>query len=119
MVAPMTHRARLALLAVAALTALLSVLALGGAMGNDPAPASSALVGASEEPGPLVATPARSHVLVPSRAVPLVPMGVAVVVAAGIISGRRPRRVQGLQVRLGDVGDAWRALLLGAPPTLL
>lgn len=39
--------------------------------------------------------------------------------AQGVISRRRPRRVQGLQVLLGDVGDAWRALLLGAPPTLL
>jgi hypothetical protein len=119
MVAAMTPRARLALLAVAALAALSSVLALGGAMGSDRALATSALVGASEEPDPIVATPARSHVLAALRAAPLVPVGVAVVVAAGVISRRRRRRVQGLHVRLGDVGDAWRALLLGAPPTPL
>jgi hypothetical protein len=115
----MNPRARLALLAVAALAALSSVLTLVGAMGNNPAPGRSALVGASEEPDPIVATPARSHVLAALRAVPVVPLGVGVVVAAGVLSRRRRRRVQGLQVRLGDVGDAWRALLLGAPPTLL
>jgi hypothetical protein len=32
---------------------------------------------------------------------------------------RRPRYSSHLQLRLGDVGDAWRALLLGAPPGLL
>ena len=118
MVAAMTPGARLALFAVAALAALSSVLVLGGAVGNNPAPPNSALVGASVEPDPVVATPARTHVLAALRAVPLVPMAVALVVAAGVVSLRRHRRLQGLQVRLGDVGDAWRALLLGAPPTL-
>ena len=38
---------------------------------------------------------------------------------AGAI-GRRPRQaVHSSPVRLRDVGDAWRALLLGAPPALL
>jgi hypothetical protein len=41
-----------------------------------------------------------------------------VVAVAGII-GRRRHQLHGLHVRLGDVGDAWRALLLGAPPILL
>jgi hypothetical protein len=34
-------------------------------------------------------------------------------------TSRRRRRGQVLQGRLVDVGDAWRALLLGAPPILL
>jgi hypothetical protein len=34
--------------------------------------------------------------------------------------GRRSRQaMHGSPVRLRDVGDAWRALLLGAPPSLL
>jgi hypothetical protein len=39
-------------------------------------------------------------------------------VASVMARGRRPL-VSGLQLRLDDVGDGWRALLLGAPPALL
>ena len=49
---------------------------------------------------------------------------VAAPLAAAVASNtagtsRRRRRGQVLQGRLVDVGDAWRALLLGAPPVLL
>lgn len=119
MPAAMTLRACWALLVLAALTAVSSALALGGVVGDDPASVGRALVGAGGEPDPLVAAPARSHELAALRLVPLVPMGVAVVVAAAVVGRRRRPGVQGVHVRLVDVGDAWRALLLGAPPVLL
>ena len=39
-------------------------------------------------------------------------------VAAAVIV-RRSDTVEGRRARLSDVGDGWRALLLGAPPVLL
>jgi hypothetical protein len=42
---------------------------------------------------------------------------VVAIILLGVVE--RPVAVAGVQVRLGDVGDAWRALLLGAPPALL
>ncbi len=36
-----------------------------------------------------------------------------------IVGTRWRRHIHGLHSRLADVGDAWRALLLGAPPVLL
>ncbi len=38
---------------------------------------------------------------------------------AGAVSRRSRHAVTSSPVRLRDVGDAWRALLLGAPPSLL
>lgn len=40
-------------------------------------------------------------------------------VTAAVIVRRSHRAVEGRRARLSDVGDAWRALLLGAPPVLL
>ena len=45
--------------------------------------------------------------------------GAVVVAAAGAIDRRCGQSAHRLPVRLRDVGDAWRALLLGAPPALL
>jgi hypothetical protein len=39
--------------------------------------------------------------------------------AAGAIGRQSRQSVHSSPVRLRDVGDAWRALLLGAPPALL
>ena len=52
------------------------------------------------------------------RMIRLVPMAMAVVLAAGAASIHRHRRGGWgvLRLRLEDVGDRWRALLLGAPP---
>jgi hypothetical protein len=47
------------------------------------------------------------------------PATVVAVAAAVRVHGRRHHWVQRLHARLGDVGDAWRALLLGAPPAFL
>ena len=42
-----------------------------------------------------------------------------VMAPASFITRGRLRSMTGLRHRLVDVGDTWRALLLGAPPTLL
>jgi hypothetical protein len=74
-------------------------------------------VGVIDRPDTLVATPARSQlVLAVIRALPL---SLAVVAAASLIARGRLRSMTGRLLRLVDVGDAWRALLLGAPPVLL
>jgi hypothetical protein len=41
------------------------------------------------------------------------------VITASLITRGRLRSLTGLPHRLVDVGDTWRALLLGAPPILL
>jgi hypothetical protein len=120
MPAVITFRACLALLAVAAFTALPSAPAYGVGGGDEPAPSGSVLAETTGEPDPFVTTPARLHVLPAMPAVPLVPTAVAAVVGGGSLIGcRSPRGMGGLHIRLADVGDAWRALLLGAPPALL
>jgi hypothetical protein len=120
MVAGMTPRSRLAFLVVAALAAMSSALIVGDAFRDAPPPASSSLVEATDGPSPLLATPARLYSMsAVLRAMPLASGAVALVAAAAGVIGRRHPRLQRLQVRIGDVGDAWRALLLGAPPTLL
>lgn len=35
-----------------------------------------------------------------------------------LLDGSGRRGLRRVQLRLGDVGDGWRALLLGAPPAL-
>jgi hypothetical protein len=59
------------------------------------------------------------RVVVSPRVAPFVAPLTAVSAATTGGSSRRRRRGQVLQGRLVDVGDAWRALLLGAPPELL
>jgi len=50
-----------------------------------------------------------------------VPLAMAVVLIAASASIHRRRRGRwgSLHLRLEDVGDRWRALLLGAPPAVL
>jgi hypothetical protein len=107
----------LVLLAVAGLVAVPSLLVVDGIAFDDARSASPALVGVTGEPDAVVATPARSHPVL--AAVPGLPLGIAAAVAASVIRRGRRHTVTGLRFRLDDVGDGWRALLLGAPPILL
>lgn len=59
------------------------------------------------------------RVVVSPFAAPLIAPLIAASAATTGGSSRRRRRGQVLQGRLVDVGDAWRALLLGAPPELI
>ncbi len=117
MVPGVTPRRRLALLAAVVLVAVPSLLSIDGFVVNDTPSAASALVGVTDGPDELVATPARSHPgLMAIRALPLAVVGA--VAAAFVIGLGRRRPAHGFQLRLGDVGDGWRALLIGAPPIL-
>jgi hypothetical protein len=117
MVTAMTVRSRLALLAVAALTAVPGVSAIGGNVSDD-SMAGRTLVVVTDVPDALAATSVRSHpVPVALRGLPLV-LGAAVAVASMLDRGSSPS-VLPRELRLNDVGDSWRALLLGAPPGLL
>ncbi len=60
------------------------------------------MMGVIDRPDTLVATPT-----------------LTVVAAASLFAPLRLRSMAGRRLRLVDVGDAWRALLLGAPPVLL
>jgi hypothetical protein len=116
MVADMTSRARLVLLAVAALAAAAGLLAVDGIPSQRGSLAGSARLVIDDGPVAVVATPVRSHpVPVVLRGLPLV----AAVAVALILHSDGPRPVLRLELRLDDVGDSWRALLLGAPPVLL
>ena len=118
MVADMTSRARLVLLAVAALAAVSSLLAVDGVVSDHGSLARSALVVVTDGPDALVATPVRSHpVPVALRGLP--PVMVAAVAVASVLGTGGRRSMRRLELRLNDVGDSWRALLLGAPPVLL
>jgi hypothetical protein len=107
----------LVLLAVAAMAAVPGLLAVDGMMSDDALSSSTAVVGILDRPDALVATPARSHqILALIRGLPL---AMAAIASASLITRGRLRSMTGLPLRLLDVGDAWRALLLGAPPILL
>ena len=117
--AGMTPRARVVLLFVAPLVAMASLLVVGGvAAGSGPSGA-SALLDADDGPNVVVVAtvtkpqPVRAAV----RGLSLV-MAVSAGLAWIVSSGRR-RSMRCLTRRLDDVGDGWRALLLGAPPVLL
>ena len=112
----MTARARVALLAITALVLVPAALA-GMAAPQDRPPAATSLADAHEQVVPHAAVAARSSV-------PFVPKGlpdvtVIVVAATAALFSVRRRSLQGLPFRIGDVGDRWRALLLGAPPSFL
>jgi hypothetical protein len=119
MVEVMTRWARL-VFAIAAM-----ILAGSGApvvermMTGDAAAVQAAVAGVDSVPDAVVATRARARFF--TAAVRLVPMAMAVVLAAGPapIHRRRRGRWVVLRLRLEDVGDRWRALLLGAPPAVL
>lgn len=117
MVGVLTPRSRLALLIVAALAAMSGVLVMGAVLQDEPPAASGVLVGATDGAGALVATPARSSSMPVAMRAALAPVTVVAVAAA--VRVRRHHWVQRVQTRLGDVGNAWRALLLGAPPAFL
>jgi hypothetical protein len=107
----------LVLLAVVAMAAVPGLLAFDGML-LDIAPSSStAVVGIIDQPDAFVAIPARSHPIL--AAIRGLPFAIAVVAAASLITSGRLRSMTVLPFRLIDVGDAWRALLLGAPPILL
>ncbi|MGH8999169.1 MAG: hypothetical protein ACRDY7_07235 [Acidimicrobiia bacterium] len=118
MAALMTARIRLVLLALVAVAAVSGLLAVDRVVSVDDRSAGSALSDATDASDVLAATPARSHPAL--AAAPGMPLVVAAAVATPTTARRGHRRLgRGLQRRLGDVGDAWRALLLGAPPALL
>jgi hypothetical protein len=112
----MTPRLRLVLLAVTVLVMVPGVFA-GVVVASDVPPVGATLSDPHH--------PAVGHVAVPVRApVPLVPKGLAeaaviVTVGAAAWFSIRRRSLRGLPFRLGDVGDRWRALLFGAPPSFL
>ena len=118
MLAHMTPRARLVLLAVAALVMVPSLLVVDGILSHGTPSASSLPVEVTDGPDAVIARPARPHPV--PAAVRGLPLAVAIVLGgASVIRCGRRRPVRGLRFRLDDVGDGWRALLLGAPPTLL
>jgi hypothetical protein len=118
MVAAMTPRLRVVLVAVAVLAAVSGLLGAGVAhadsVGSPHGTTSAAL---ADAPGAPVAAPAALH-RVRSVTRDLAQPAPAVLAFAWIFLAG-PRRVAGgRQLPLGDVGDSWRALLLGAPPGL-
>ena len=119
MVGVLTPRSRLALLIIAALAAISGVLVMGAFLQEEPPPASRVLVGATDGSGALVATPARAASVPVALRSALVPVTVVAAAAVLVARSRRHRWGQRLRARFGDVGDAWRALLLGAPPASL
>jgi hypothetical protein len=112
----MITRARVALLAITALV-LMPCAVVGMVMANDTAPAGTSLVGADGQAAALVAVPVKSSRPALPRGLPQATIVVAVVTAVRFSLRRRSMR--GLPFRLGDVGDRWRALLFGAPPSFL
>ena len=118
MVTGMTARLRVVLLVVAPLAAMASLLVVGGvAFGGGPSGVGT-LVDITDGPNAVVATVTKS------QAVPVAMRGLPMTVAvftglAWIVASGRRRSMRCLPRRLGDVGDSWRALLLGAPPVLL
>ena len=112
----MTPRAR-ALLVALTLVVLVPGAVVGMVTANDAAPGSTSLTAPHD--------PAVGHVAVPVRSqLPLVPKGLpelTVIIALGATAwfSVRRRSLRGLPFLLGDVGDRWRALLFGAPPSFL
>jgi hypothetical protein len=111
----MAPRLRVALLAIIAV-ALVPGALLGTAVANDASPATISLVEADESPAALVAVPVKSRLSIVPRAFPL---ATVIATVAVVRFSSRQRSMRGLPFRLGDVGDRWRALLFGAPPSLL
>ena len=112
----MTSRVRVALLAITALVLVPGVV-VGFAMPNGAAPASTSIAGADEPGAAPVAVPVRTPRPTVPRGLPQVAVIVTLLMATRF--SLRRRSLRGLPFRLGDVGDRWRALLFGAPPSLL
>jgi hypothetical protein len=119
MVEVMTRWARLVLAIGAMILAGSGAPVVQRMMTGDAAAVKAAVTGVDSVPDAVVATRARARFV--TAAVRLVPMAMAVVLAAGAVSIHRRRRGRWgvLRLRLEDVGDRWRALLLGAPPAVL
>jgi len=111
----MTRRARVALFAITALV-LAPGIVVGIPMPNDWPTMGKTLSGPYERAA-LVAVPVKSPVPVVPRGLPQAT--IILTAAAGAAFSVRRHAMRGLPFRLGDVGDRWRALLFGAPPTLL
>ena len=116
MVGVMTRWARLVLVTAAMILAGSGAPVVERMMTGDAAAVQAAVAGVDSVPDAVVATRARARFF--TAAVRLVPMAMAVVLAAGAASIHRHQRGGWgvLRLRLEDVGDRWRALLLGAPP---
>ena len=118
MVEVMTRWARLVLATVAMILAGSGAPVVERMMTGDATAVQAAVAGVDNVPDAAVATRDRARFF--TAAVRLVP-AVTVVLVAGSASIHRRRRGRwgGLRLRLEDVGDRWRALLLGAPPAVL
>jgi hypothetical protein len=112
----MAPRLRVALVAITAVVLVPGALA-GWAAPSDASLATVSVAGPDESPAALVAVPVKSPLSTAPRGLPQATV-VATAVAAFRFSARR-RSMRGLPFLLGDVGDRWRALLFGAPPSLL
>jgi hypothetical protein len=119
MVEVMNRWARLVLATAALILAGSGAPVVERTMTSDATAVQAAVAGVDNVPDAVVATRDRARVF--TTAVRLVPMAMAVVLVAGSPSFHRRRRGRrgGLRLRLEDVGDRWRALLLGAPPAVL
>jgi hypothetical protein len=119
MVEVMTRWARLVLATAAMILAGSGAPVVERMMTGDATAVEAPVAGVDSGPDAVVAT--RVRPLSFTTTVRVVPMVVAVVLAAGCASIHRRRRGGWglLRRRLEDVGDRWRALLLGAPPAIL
>jgi hypothetical protein len=112
----MSPRVRVALVAIAGLV-LASCALVGLVMPNDAGRSGSSFGEANESSAALLAVRVKSPLPTVPRGLPQATL-VAAILTALRLSGRG-RSLRGLPFRLGDVGDRWRALLFGAPPSLL
>jgi len=112
----MAPRDRVALLAITALVLVPAVLA-GVVIPSDGSAMSTSLAGSHEQAARLTAVPLNPPPPVVPRGLP--EATVIVTVAAALRFSSRRRSLHGVPFRLGDVGDRWRALLFGAPPSFL
>ena len=97
-----------ALAMVVAVLALTSVVA-----GPTPAPVEAGISAGVDEPDDVVEHTARPGTRV-AALIPFVVLGALFVMARP--ASRRLSSIRRRYRRIGDVGDDWRALLLGAPP---
>jgi len=119
MVEVMTRWARLVLATAAMILAASGAPVIERMMRGDATAVETAVAGVDNVPDAVIAT--RVRPLSFTTTVRVVPMVVAVAFAAGCASIHRRRRGPWgvLRLRLEDVGDRWRALLVGAPPAIL